>query len=148
MAAVNSVVLLGRLTKDPEVRQSSSGTSYCRFTVACDRKKSADDKDSAADFISCVAWRQSAEFLGQYGNKGDYITVNGSIQTGSYTDKDGRKIYTTDVMADRVQLISAEKKQKSDYPHNGRSVRLEDVGKELDAGPEDAEPISNDDLPF
>ena len=144
--SINTVVLVGRLVKDPELRKTSSGTSYCRFTVACDRMKRKDQEDPGADFISCVAWRQAADFLTGYAEKGNQVGINGSIQTGSYTDKDGRKIYTTDVLCDRVQLLETGGKKKSDYPRNGTSVSTEDIGREAteDFGPSSEE----DDLPF
>ena len=147
-ASVNMVVLIGRLTKDPELRKTSAGASYCRFTVACDRPKKKDTQDDSADFIGCVAWRKSAEFLSDYCHKGNLVNVIGSIQTGSYTDREGRKVYTTDILADRVQILESAPKAKSDYPHNGTSVRTEDVDRTFNTGPEGAAPIPEDDLPF
>ena len=150
MAAINHVILVGRLTRDPELRKTKTGTSYCRFTVACDRRKTSEGKDQEADFISCVAWRQSADFLYDYAQKGNVVSVEGSIQTGSYTDRDGRKVYTTDILADRVQLMEG-KKQKADYPNRGESKSLkemadeadEEFGKETSSDPDDL-----DNLPF
>ena len=150
-ASVNIVALLGRITKDPELRKTSTGASYCRFTIACDRSKRKDSQENqSADFINCVAWRQPAEFLCEYGRKGNLISVTGSIQTGSYTDREGRKIYTTDILADHVQIVESGAKQKSDYPNNGRSVRLDeiDTSTTFDTGPEESAAISSDDLPF
>ena len=143
-SSINTVVIVGRLTRDPELRKTSSGTSYCRFTVACDRQKRKDSQeDPGADFISCVAWRQSADFISGYAEKGDLVGVNGSIQTGSYTDRDGRKVYTTDVLVERVQILSNGKK-KSDYPNNGTSVYTEDISTDMsgETGEDD------DTLPF
>ena len=147
-ASMNRVALIGRLVRDPDVRTTSNGISYCRFTVACDRIKTKDGQDSA-DFISCVAWRQNADFLGTYVEKGYLVSVEGSIQTGSYTDRDGRKVYTTDVLVERVQ--SLEKKQtsaKADYPNRGTSLRKEDINSNngFDVGDSAVDPI--DDLPF
>lgn len=96
---INSVVLVGRLTKDVQVRKTTGGVSKSEFTVACDRI------GTGADFISCVAWRQPADFIGQYGKKGNLVGVKGSITTRSY-DKDGRRIYVTEVTADDVKLFS------------------------------------------
>ncbi|MBQ8066764.1 MAG: single-stranded DNA-binding protein [Solobacterium sp.] len=150
MATVNSVVLLGRLTKDPELRKTSSGTSFCRFTVACDKRKTKDDQESGANFISCVAWRQNADFISDYGQKGNQVTVEGSIETGSYTDRDGRKVYTTEVLVNRVQLADT-KQAKSDYPNNGTSYTMAEAAAHanegFDVGDADAD-ISGDDLPF
>lgn len=150
MATINKVILLGRLTKDPELRKTTSGTSRCRFTVACDRRKTKEDQEPGADFITCVAWRQSADFISNYGTKGALVTVEGSIETGSYTDRDGRTVYTTDVLVDRIQLAET-KKQRADYPSNGTSYTLAEASRDAnqgfdigDAGVE----IPGDDLPF
>ena len=149
-ASMNRVILLGRLTKDPELRKTSSGTSYCRFTVACDKRKTKDDQDPGANFISCVSWRQNAEFISDYGQKGSQVAVEGSIETGSYTDRDGRKVYTTDVLVDRIQLAES-KKQRSDYPSNGTSYTMAEASAHanegFDVGDADAE-VTGDDLPF
>ena len=150
MPSINEVTLLGRLTKDPEVRKTTSGISHCRFTVACDRRKTKEDQEPGADFISCVSWRQNADFIGNYGLKGSMVTVQGSIQTGSYMDRDGRKIFTTDVIANRIQLVES-KKQRSDYPSNGTSYTMAEASAHanegFDVGDSDAE-VSGDDLPF
>lgn len=150
MATINSVILLGRLTKDPELRKTSSGTSFCRFTVACDKRKTKDDQDPGANFINCVSWRQNAEFISDYGQKGSQVTVEGSIETGSYTDRDGRKVYTTEVLVDRIQLAES-KKQRSDYPSNGTSYTMAEASAHanegFDVGDADAE-VTGDDLPF
>ena len=104
---MNKVVLLGRLTADPELRHTTSGVASCRFTVAVDRKfadKNTGEKQ--ADFISCVAWRNTAEFVSRYFTKGKMIVVEGSLRTGSYTDKNHSDVthYTTDVMVDSVEF--------------------------------------------
>ena len=150
-SSVNTVVLVGRLTKDVELMKTkSSGISYCRFTVACDRRKVAEDKEPGTDFITCIAWRQSADFISSYGSKGTLVAVNGSIQTGSYTDRDGRKVYTTDVLADRIQILES-KKAKADYPSNGRSVTMDELSRQADDGFDTGgagTTIDPDDLPF
>ena len=103
---MNKVVLVGRLTKDPEVRyaQNDNSTAIARFTVACDRKI----KDSGADFISCVAFGKTAEFLEKYFFKGSKIGLTGHIQTGNFTNKDGQKVYTTDVIVDEVEFVESK----------------------------------------
>ena len=104
---INSVVLVGRLTKDIEVRKTSSNVSTCTFTVACDKRfKPTQEGAPTADFIQCVAWRQSADFLGQYASKGSIVGVEGSIQTRSYDGQNG-KVYVTEVLCDRVRLIGS-----------------------------------------
>lgn len=152
MASINTAVLMGRLTKDPELRKTQSGNSLCRFTLACDKRKTKDDQDPGANFIMCVAWRQQAEFLANYASKGNLIAINGSIETGSYTDRDGRKVYTTEVLVERLQLVES-KKQRADYPNAGRSYTMEEAGRNANEGFEDfdtgpAVADVGDDLPF
>lgn len=105
--SINSACLLGRLTRDPERRVTQSGLSTCSFTLAVDRKYRKDsDQEQTADFIPCVAWRKSADYLCSYGHKGDQVGVTGRIQTRNYDGKDGRKVYVTEVVCDNVQLQS------------------------------------------
>ena len=109
MSGVNSVVLVGRLTADPEVRKTSGGISVCYFSIAVDRRVSKDE-EKKADFIRCIAWRQSADYLTQYGSKGRMVGITGRIRTGSYSDKDtGKTIYTTDIDCDSVSLLDSRK---------------------------------------
>lgn len=124
MAAINRVILLGRLTKDVEIRKSGNGSSFCKFTVAVDRY--SKDKESQADFPQVTAFNQSADYLGNYGRKGLLISVEGSIKTGSYQDRDGKKIYTTDVIADRVQILES-KKSGNEYPSAGMPLRKDEI---------------------
>lgn len=99
---MNNVILMGRLTADPEIRTTNNGLNYCRFSVAVDRYSKGEEKKT--DFINCVAWRQTAEFISRYFTKGKMIAVQGSIQTGSFTNKDGAKVYTTDVLVDKAHF--------------------------------------------
>lgn len=109
MSGVNSVVLVGRLTADPEVRKTSGGISVCYFSIAVDRRVSKDE-EKKADFIRCIAWRQSADYLTQYGSKGRLVGITGRIRTGSYSDKEtGKTIYTTDIDCDSVALLDSRK---------------------------------------
>lgn len=101
---INKTILIGRLVRDPEPKETQSGTHVVSFTVACDRMKTKTNPDPGADFISCVAWQQSADYLAQYGHKGDTIVVEGRISTRNYDDKDGKKVYVTEVTANNVQL--------------------------------------------
>ncbi|MBQ3970460.1 MAG: single-stranded DNA-binding protein [Clostridia bacterium] len=101
---MNVVTLMGRLTADPELRTTTSGLSVCRFTVAVDRNYAKAGTERQADFINCVAWRQTAEFVSRYFVKGQLIALDGSIQTGSYTDNNGNKRYTTEVVANNVHF--------------------------------------------
>ena len=107
MININSVTLVGRITKDIDLRKTSSNTSVCNFTVAVDRRfQSQQTNGQSADFINCIAWRQSADFLASYAGKGTIVAVEGRIQTRSYDGQNG-KVYVTEVVADNVQIISA-----------------------------------------
>lgn len=118
---MNSVQLVGRLTKDPDVRYTDGGTSIARFSVACDRRFKRDGEDGA-DFIPCVAFGKTAEFMEKYFYKGKRIGLNGRIQTGSYTNKEGQKIYTTDVIVENVEFVESK---GSDDNSGGFSQRPE-----------------------
>lgn len=110
---MNQVNLLGRLTADPELRQTQSGITSCRFTIAVNRKFKNDNGEYDADFITCVAWRQTAEFVSRYFSKGSMIAVSGSLRTGKYQDKNHSDVthYTTDVYVDNVEFTGEKKQQ-------------------------------------
>lgn len=108
---MNKVILMGRLTKDPEVRysQGENPTAIARFSLAVDRRVRSNNSDEqTADFISCVAFGKTAEFLEKYGRKGTKFVVEGRIQTGSYTNKEGQKVYTTDVVVEQVEFAESK----------------------------------------
>lgn len=107
---MNKVILMGRLTRDPEVRMSGD-TAVARFSLAVDRRFKKDG-DQTADFINCVAFGKTGEFIEKYGHKGTKFVVEGRIQTGSYTNKDSQKVYTTDVVVEQVEF--AESKASAD----------------------------------
>lgn len=135
---MNKVILMGRLTKDPELNQTQSGTAYVRFTVAVSRRF-AKDGQQQADFVSCVAWSKTAEFISKYFHKGNMIAVIGSIQTGSY-QKDGQTVYTTDVAVNEVYFTGEKQKDSTAMPAlppSGGFDDFPDVPLEYD-----------DDLPF
>lgn len=113
---MNSVNLTGRLTRDPEVRYTEGGTSIARFTLAVDRRFKTEN-GPRADFISCVAFGKSAEFVERWFIKGTKMELSGKIQTGSYTNQEGNKVYTTDVVAE--QLGFAESKSSA-QGHSGQ----------------------------
>ncbi|MEG0448947.1 MAG: single-stranded DNA-binding protein [Lysinibacillus sp.] len=102
---INRVVLVGRLTKDPELRYTPSGLPMARFTIAVNRTFSNQQGEREADFIGCIAWRKQAENLANFMKKGSLIGVDGRIQTGSFEGQDGKRVYTTDVVADNVQFL-------------------------------------------
>ena len=111
---MNKVILMGRLTRDAEVRysQGESSTAVARFSLAVDRRFKRDGDDQSAVFINCVAFGRTGEFMERFGRKGTKFLVEGRIQTGSYTNKDGQKVYTTDVVVEQVEF--AESKASGD----------------------------------
>ncbi|MBQ8567641.1 MAG: single-stranded DNA-binding protein [Oscillospiraceae bacterium] len=123
---MNKVILMGRLTQDPELRQSQSGVNSCRFTVAIDRPMSAaaqqNGSERQTDFISCTAFNKTAEFVSRYFNKGRLILVEGTLRTGSYNDRNHPEVkhYTTDVWVDNVSF--GETKASSGGGYNGQNA--------------------------
>ena len=109
---MNRVLLVGRLTAKPELRYTNSNIPYTRFSVAVDGIPTSNG-ERRTDFINTVAWRKQAENICQYLNKGSLVSVEGRIQTGSYTDKDGNKRYTTDVAADNVRFLESKAQSES-----------------------------------
>lgn len=107
---MNKVILMGRLTRDPEVRYSAgeNATAVARYTLAVDRRFRRDGSDNTADFIQCVAFGRSAEFAEKYFRQGLKILVTGRIQTGSYTNRDGVKVYTTDVVVEDQEFAESK----------------------------------------
>ena len=107
---MNKVILMGRLTRDPEVRytQGDNTSAVARFTLAVDRRFKRDGDQQTADFISCVAFGKTGEFIERYCHQGTKLVVEGRIQTGSYTNKDGQKVYTTDVVVEQVEFAESK----------------------------------------
>lgn len=109
---MNITILKGRISRDPEIKTTQSGTQFARLSIAVDRVTKAGE-ERKADFIPCLAWGKTAEFIGKYFTKGQEILAEGRIQTGSY-EKDGRKVYTTDVVIDRVEFCGSKGEAKHD----------------------------------
>lgn len=101
--SVNRVVLVGRLTRDPEMRTTTTGIQVCEFSIAVDKKTKPTDGSATADFFRCKAWRQTAEFVANYLTKGRLVAVDGRIETRKYTDKDGNNREAFEIVADNVQ---------------------------------------------
>ena len=138
---LNSVCLMGRLAVDPELKTTPSGASVCNFRLAVERTYQPKGQEKQTDFIGVVAWRGTAEFVGRYFRKGQLVAVQGSIQTRSYTDKDGNKRTSFDVVADNV--FFAEKKTESgDYKQGAGHGHGPDVQGDFE------EIIGPDELPF
>lgn len=136
---MNVSVLIGRCTADAEVKKTQSGMSVCRFTLAVNRRK----KDEA-DFISCIAFDKTADFMGSYVKKGNRIGVKGHIQTGSY-ERDGHKVYTTDVIAESIDLLESRQNSQTQTHAKTDNVPSQPLPKPIE---DDGLEISSDDLPF
>ncbi|MCZ0702230.1 single-strand DNA-binding protein [Natronobacillus azotifigens] len=162
---LNRVVLVGRLTKDPDLRYTASGVAVANFTIAVNRPFSNQQGDREADFINCVVWRKPAENLANYMSKGSQIGVDGRIQTRSFDGQDGKRVYVTEVVADSVQFLESKGGSGSNTNSGGQgsgSYRSEQNQNQAPnhnqqqssngSSPFDnnAEPIdiSDDDLPF
>ena len=115
---MNKVLLMGRLTRDAEIRysQGESQTAIARFTIAVDRRnrREGSNNEQTADFIGCVAFGRQAEFLERYGRKGTKFVVEGRIQTGSYNNKDGQRVYTTDVVVETLEFAESKSSSGND----------------------------------
>lgn len=140
---MNKIILIGRLCADPELRTTQSGVENCSFTVAVDRKfanKQTGERET--DFISCIAWRQTASFIARYFIKGKMIVVEGSLRTGSYTDKNHSDVthYTTDVLVDNVEFAG----DKGGTAPSEAVAKTETADNSLD----DYEVISDGAVPF
>lgn len=107
---MNKVILMGRLTRDPEIRysQGEQSTAVARYTIAVDRRFRRDGDQQTADFINCVAFGRQGEFAEKYFRKGIKIAITGRIQTGSYTNKDGQRVYTTDVIVEEQEFAESK----------------------------------------
>jgi single-strand DNA-binding protein len=142
---INRVVLIGRLTRDPELRYTTTGVAVCRFNVAVNRNYLNQHGEREADFINIVSWRGLAENCANYLRKGSLVGIDGRLQTGKYENKEGRIVYTTDVVAEDVRFLEPKKSKvsstvPSDDPFGGEGDPFEGEGKQIDA--------SKWDLPF
>lgn len=112
---MNNCSLIGRLTKDPEVKKTQSGTSVCSFTIAVDRRFKNADGSKQTDFIPCVGWRQVADIIGQYFHQGSRIGITGSIQTRSYDGQNG-KVFITEVLVSEIEFIDKKSETQEQKP--------------------------------
>ncbi|MBR8699060.1 single-stranded DNA-binding protein [Enterococcus casseliflavus] len=155
---INNVVLVGRLTKDPDLKYTGNGTAVATFTLAVNRNFTNQSGEREADFISCVIWRKPAETLANYAKKGVLIGVTGRIQTRSYDNQQGQKVYVTEVIADNFQLLESKKadssqntqgsgvsnSQTNNYTRNQQNTN----NATADPFGNSSIDISDDDLPF
>jgi single-strand DNA-binding protein len=146
---INKVILVGRITRDPEVKMINADTAVCNFSLACNRPYTRENGEREADFINCVAWRKQAENMGKFVKKGQLLGVEGRIQVRTY-EQDGQKRYQTEVYCDQVTFLESSNREESSNNnkesfnyHNDHVVNEDDFftsSKKLN--------ISEDDLPF
>ena len=139
---LNTAILMGRLTKDPELRTTQNGTSVTSFTVAVDREYVRQGEERQTDFINVVAWRQTAEFVSRYFRKGSMIAVQGSIQTRNYEDRNGNKRTAVEIIADKVSFCGSKAESGNSAPVDAQANASDyTVINTNDSG-------EDDDLPF
>lgn len=142
---INSSVLMGRLVADPELKSTGNGVEYCNFTVAVDRRFNKQGEERQADFIDCIAWRQSAVFVEKYFRKGTMIAVQGSIQTDMYEDKDGNKRKSVKIVADNVSFCGSKNESNSSGTSQYAAAGTPNLNVDAD---DEFKEIPEDDLPF
>lgn|SRR5690606_33996372 len=151
---LNRVILIGRLTRDPELRYTPSGVAVTQFTLACDRPFTNNQGEREADFIPIVTWRQLAETCANYLRKGRLTAVEGRIQVRSYDNNEGRRVYVTEVVADNVRFLESARNQDDTSGGSGGYGTPRDPfnrnDSKMDPFANDGSPIdlSDDDLPF
>lgn len=157
---INNVVLVGRLTKDPDLRYTASGTGVATFTLAVNRNFTNQEGNRDADFINCVIWRKSAETLANYARKGTLLGVTGRIQTRNYENQQGQRVYVTEVVADNFQLLESRSASEQRQQGNGSGANnygqsqnqnqntLPDFNRNQNSLSGGSIDISDDDLPF
>ncbi len=137
---MNKVIIIGRFTRDPEIKytKGENATATARFSLAVNRRFKNKEGNYDADFINCVAFGKTAEFIEKYFTKGMAIGITGRIQTGSYTNKEGQKIYTTDVVVEETEFVESKNKGTSDNVPNNNANSNSDF----------EETVSDDEMPF
>lgn len=140
---VNNVVLVGRITRDPEIRTSSTGTNVCNFSLAINRNFKNNAGEYDADFVNCVAFNQTATLMEQYVAKGQLLSVQGRIQTRNYDDKDGRKVYVTEVVCNTLSFLESKRNANTNEQTNvNPQTNNQGFDQDLDFS------VDDDDLPF
>ncbi len=146
---MNKAILVGRLTRDPELRTTANGVSVCTFSVAVNRRFKNADGGYDADFINCVAWRQQAEFLAKYFAKGRMVGVVGSIQTRNYDNKEGQRVYVTEVAVDEVHFVDSKGSNDSAPVADNTFTKSAPAAPSFEANDGFMPmPAADDDLPF
>lgn len=158
---MNRVVLVGRLTRDPDLRYTPTGVAVANFTLAINRPFTNQDGNREADFINCVVWRRPAENLANYMKKGNQVGVDGRLQSRSYEGQDGKTVYVTEVVADSVQFLeskgASQGQDTSGFQQNQGYSQNQNRQQSQQSSPNQGNPFSNagepidisdDDLPF
>jgi single-strand DNA-binding protein len=144
---MNKVILMGRLTRDPEVRYTTTNnTLVCTFSIAVNRRFARQDQGQTADFFNIVAWDKTGEFCSKYFKKGQQVGIIGRLQTRNYDDKDGKKVYVTEVVAEETYF--ADSKREGDGSGSAGSFAGVDAPFNAQEGASDFTPVTDDDLPF
>ena len=143
---LNKAIIGGRLTADPELKTTQSGVSVTSFTVAVNRKAAKSGETPQTDFLNVTAWRQTAEFITRYFRKASSICVVGSIQTRSWTDKDGQKRFATEIVADEAYFVDAKSESASPAVQNTAAAYMPDTYAQ--AAPKFEEIAEDEELPF
>ena len=159
---MNKAILIGRLTRDPELRTTPTGRNVCQFSVAVSRNFTNTNGEREADFINCVVWDKQAENLVKYQKKGNQIAVEGRIQTRNYDDKDGKKVYVTEILASNISFLDSKgtsatgntsfnnlpEPPMEDTSSNNSNMETVSVEKDPFEAFGDSIEISDNDLPF
>lgn len=131
---MNKVLLIGNLTKSVEVRYTTSDLAIASFSIAVKREIKKEDGTYDADFINCVAYGKQAETISKYLDKGSSVAIEGRIQTGSYENKEGKKVYTTDVVVEKITFVNTKKKEETkEEPTKSNEDPYEQMGKQVEA---------------
>lgn len=151
---MNKVFLIGRLTKNPELKSTTSGKNVCQFTIAVNRNYTNANGEKEVDFINCIVWDKQAENLFKYQKKGNQIALEGRIFTRSYDNKEGKKVYVTEILASNISYLDSKKDNEADTSNQAQSIQQKQEEPEIDVyekfGNEIATNNSDDnlDLPF
>ena len=149
---MNKVIIVGRLTRDPEMRTTQSGLTNTTFTVAVSRNYTNQNGERDADFFNCVTWRKQAEIVAKYCTKGTQVAVEGRLQTRSYDAQDGTKRYVTEIVVENIEFLGSKNQQTNNFNNEINSGEsnitttdisvdpYQELGQEID--------LSDDDLPF
>jgi|SRR5699024_8756428 len=149
---MNRVVIAGRLTKDPELKYTPNGNAVANFTVAINRRYKSQDGEQEADFLNCVAWRKQAENLANYMRKGSLIGVDGRVQTRSYDNDSGQRVFVTEILAESITFLDSRgnNSEKQDISQGNQQQAPQTQQEQPNPFADEAEPvdIGDDNLPF